>query len=115
MVAPSNQPKALRAVGPLTRVDLLLFGRRALAYRESRRVQLAPILGEDLATRTIAMMIAYNSLYYSLWVAFGFTVWAEVADAPVPATSATVAWLTAVALIVRRAVWQHRIGRETRA
>lgn len=100
-------------MGRFTRLDLLLSGDHVLAYRERRREELAPILGEGLATRTIAMMIAYNSLYYGVMVAFVVTVWAEFTTGSVPATVATVAWLAAGGLVVRRAVWRHRIGRET--
>lgn len=115
MVAPKNQPAALRAVGPLTRLDLLLFGRSALDYREGTREQIGVVLGEDLATRTIAMMVAYNSLYYSVWLAGGVTAWAELSHTSIATTLATLAWLVVVVLLVRRQVWMHRISRETRA
>jgi hypothetical protein len=115
MVAPGEQPAALRAVGPLTRLDLRLSGRRALRYRESRRLQIAPTLGDDLAARTIAMAMAYNSLYYSSMLACGLTVWARLAETTVSWIVAGFAIAVAVAFILRGQIWQIRIGHDTGA
>jgi hypothetical protein len=111
---PRNQPVALRAIGPLTWIDLLVAGGRLVRYWETRRLQISEVLGESLATRTVAMMNSYNSVYYGILIAAALTGWAELAHSALPWALAGVMIATALDLCIRRYLWARRICRETR-
>jgi hypothetical protein len=51
------------------------------AYWETRRRQIAGVLGEDPASGTVAMMNSYNMPYYSTLIAGVVTGWAELGTA----------------------------------